>query len=331
MVKRNIMERRFIDVFTAYDGSKVRLPLMIKRSAKSGPKVFLVGVVHGEEVIGIEVIHRVFESIKLERGALFAIPVANMGGFSLGVRTVPYGESADWTNLNHIFPGKQNGSPAERIAAAIYEAITAEKPDLVIDIHADSHNSIPFILLDRLVKGKDAKLVKDTENFAEIFGVTFCNDDSPEDYLADDTEKTLSGALFNWARLPAFTVELGGPMVVKESFARIGAAGVKNVLSHLGMISAWRTVKAKSKISAGHSLRTLTVVAPNNSGKIGYKVKAGKEVKKGETIAFLEDVFGRKQEEIKSPEDGYVISLGYQALAFPGMTIATLAIKDQTP
>lgn len=326
---RNNTVKRFLNVFATYDGSKACLPLMIKRSPNQGPKIFLVGVIHGEEVIGIEVIHRLFKTIELKRGTMFAIPVANMAGFASGIRTIPYGEPADWSNLNRSFPGDFNGMPGERIADVIYQTILKTKPDIVIDIHADSQSSLPFVLLDRLVRGSNRKLVLKTRKLAEVFGVTVCNDSNHFTYIKDHRDKSLTGALFNYAKTPAFVVELGGPNVIKESFVQVGVAGVKNVLSAMGMLNNdWKLWAAKSKIEADYLLRTLAVSIKKYSGKISYKVKPGEKINKNQLIASIEDVFGKKQEEVFAPMDGWVISLGYQALAFPGIPIAVLAIKD---
>ncbi|MDP1718825.1 MAG: succinylglutamate desuccinylase/aspartoacylase family protein [bacterium] len=326
----NTNERKLIEVFTSFEGGKAQLPLMIKKASQKGPRVFLVGVVHGEEVVGIEVIHRIFDGVKLKRGSIHAIPVANMAGFSMGTRAVPYGESGDWINLNRAFPGDVNGRPGDKIAAAIYKTIVDAKPNLVIDIHADSHNSLPFILLDRFIEKPDAKLFKKTEEFAEAFGVTVCNDDDSESYATDGGESTLSGALFNRERLPAFTVELGGPMVINEPFVLSGVAGIRNILVKLNMLEdVVEPVVDSSKIQPGFRLRTMTVPAKETSGKIRYQAKVGDMVEKGQLLVTISDVFGRKQEEIHSPSDGFVISLGYQAISFPGMTLAILAVKDK--
>ncbi|PJE69538.1 MAG: hypothetical protein COU98_01530 [Candidatus Staskawiczbacteria bacterium CG10_big_fil_rev_8_21_14_0_10_38_10] len=332
LFKRVKNEYKFIEAFSLYDGTKAGFPLMIKKSPKKGPVVFLAGVLHGEEVIGIEVIHRIFENIKLKRGTLYAIPVANMPGLSLATRFLPYGEQSKWENLNRSFPGDENGGPAEKIAATIYKTIVSTKPDLVISLHADSHNSIPYIILDRFISNPDQKLLTITKKLAEAFGITVCNEESLEDYLADDSENTLEGALFNFARIPAFTVELGGPTVVKESFVRVGVAGIKNVLETLDMLDEpWRLFLAKSKIKTNYPLKMLIISGAFHSGKISYKAKLGRKIKKGEIIATVEDIFGKVKEIIKSPADGYLISLGYHILSFPGQVVATLAVKDEKP
>lgn len=332
LFKRATNEYKFIEVFSLYDGTKAGFPLMVKRAPKKGPTVFLVGVLHGEEVIGIEVIHRIFEYVRLKKGSLYAIPVGNMAGLSLGSRYIPYGEQSKWENLNRSFPGDKNGDPAEKIAAAIYETILETKPDLVIDLHADSHNSIPYIILERFIKNPNQKLAETTKKLAEVFGITVCNEEPLEDYLADDSENSLGGALFNFARIPAFTVELGGPTVVKESFVRVGVAGIKNILKNFDMLDEpWRPFLAKSKIKTNYPLRILILSGAFHSGKISYRAKIGSIIKKGEVIATVEDFFGKAKEIIRSPADGYLISLGYHILSFPGLVVATLAVKDEKP
>lgn len=328
MAKAKI-ECRFVEIFNLYNGTKAGFPLMIKKAPLSGPKIFLVGVIHGEEVIGIELIHRIFKYVKLKRGSIYAIPVANIPGLSLCARNLPYGEQSEWDNLNRTFPGDKEGRPSEKLAAAIYETILKVKPNLVIDIHADSHNSIPYILIDRLIK-KNKKLMMNTRKLAEQFGVTVCNEVPLKEYIKESDDQSLTGCLFNYANIPAFVVELGGPTIVKESFLRIGKAGIMNILQNLGMLSEpWKPFVAESKIRTEYPLRIETINALHQSGKIDYKVSLGTRVKKGQLIATIEDIFGKVHEEIKAPTEGYLISLGFHVLSFPGLIVATLAVKDK--
>lgn len=116
---------------------------------------------------------------------------------------MPYGEQSEWNNLNRIFPGNERGMPSEKLASAIYKTILEVKPDLVIDIHADSHNLIPYIILDRSLK-KDNKLKTITKKLAEQFDVTVCNEVPLKEYIDESCDKSLTGRLFNYAKIPAF-------------------------------------------------------------------------------------------------------------------------------
>ncbi len=329
-----IVHRRFLRVFELFDNTPVRIPLVTIRGPKRGPTVVIIAGVHGEEVIGVAVVLRIIEEIKLRRGTVYIIPAANMQGLSQGFRFVPLGETTKWGNLNREFPGSPNGDPTERIAYAISEKIDEllPRPSVIIDLHADAHRSIPFTLLDRLVHRKNKALIAETRALAEAFGVTVCGDDSLKEYIEDEGEKTLTGSLFNIQQRPAFVVELGGPMVVNKEFEEIGVCGVKNILYALGMLKGdWEQKIAKSKICTSYPLRTHAINAGERSGFARYEVDPGDKVAKGDRIAKIVDVFGRVKEEVRSPREGFVISLGYSAVVQPGAIIAMLAVRDYNP
>lgn len=330
-----MIEKRFIDVFEMIDGSVHRIPLMIKRGPEKGPKLFLTAALHGEEVTGMEVIHRLFEYVRLKRGTIYALPVVNLAGFQLGVRYYPYynadPNTTDYPNLNKVFPGRIDGEPAEKLAYTVYQTITNINPDLLIDLHCDAHNSIAYILLDRLVSGSDKELECRTQKLAEAFGVTVCRDDTPEGYIENEGERSLTGAVFNKSRIPAFVVELGGPTMIREGFVRIGTSGLKNILSVLGMLEGpqerW---ESDTRVRADYPLRTHDIFVSQRFGKMSYRVGVGRPVKVGDLIATVEDIFGVRKEEVRTDRDGYVLNLGYQVLSSPGMLVAILAVRDET-
>lgn len=329
-----MIEKKFIDVFEMVDGSIHRIPLMIKRGPEKGPKLFLTAVLHGEEVTGMEIVHRLFEQIKLRQGTLYAFPVVNLAGFQFGVRYYPYYDadpsSLDYPNLNRVFPGEADGAPVERLAYVVYQTIADTNPDLLIDLHCDAPNSIAYIPMDRLVLRPDKNLELKTRRLAEVFGVTVCVDDTPEGYVEGLGERTLTGAVFNRLRIPAFVVELGGPRVIRENFVRMGTNGLKNILSALGMLDGpWEPWESDAKIKVDYPLRTHLISVSRGFGKMSYRVRVGRFIRASELIATVEDTFGEKKEEVRADRDGFVLSLGYQVLSSPGMPAATLAVKDE--
>ncbi len=330
---RQQIHRRFVSVFELVDNLSVRIPWITMHGPKHGPSVVLIGGVHGEEVVGTAVIHRIVDEVKLARGTLYLVPAANMQGLSQGFRFVPLGETTQWGNLNREFPGDAHGNPAERIAYALWEKIAAirPRPSVVIDMHADAHLSLAYILLDHVERKPNGSVDKEARILAEAFGVTVCRDDTPEEYLADDSERTLTGALVNRMHIPAFVVELGGPMGVHQEFVELGINGVKNVLRHLGMLKGdWSPTVDAQKIKAAYPLRTHVVLQGARSGFAQYapEMKLGATVKRGQRIATIRDVFGRVKGEVCVPMNGFMIALGYSAVTQPGAVIATLAVKE---
>ena len=85
-------------------------------SARDGSRGHAHGVddgVHGDEVMGIEIIRRLIKSSKIRalRGTLIVVPIVNSFGFINKSRYLP-----DRRDLNRSFPGSEGGSLAARLA-----------------------------------------------------------------------------------------------------------------------------------------------------------------------------------------------------------------------
>ena len=62
-------------------------------------------------------------------------------------RTIP----PDGRDLNRLFPGDAKGAPTDRHARIIWDDLVRHRPDLLIDLHADSPLSIPYTIVDRAI------------------------------------------------------------------------------------------------------------------------------------------------------------------------------------
>ncbi len=94
-------------------GAEITLPVRVVHGREDGPTVWVTAAIHGDEVVGIEVIRRVVARLnpKAFRGTLVAVPIVNVFGFTSGDRYLP-----DRRDLNRSFPGSARGSLASRIA-----------------------------------------------------------------------------------------------------------------------------------------------------------------------------------------------------------------------
>ena len=72
----------------------------------TGRRSRINAAIHGDEVIGVEVIHKVLCKVspKTIRGTLLAVPIVNVLGFMNGDRYLP-----DRRDLNRSFPGSARG------------------------------------------------------------------------------------------------------------------------------------------------------------------------------------------------------------------------------
>lgn len=324
------MQTKFLPAFKGLDLSKRKIPLMWEGSSNPGPTIWLCGGIHGDEVTGTEVIQRVFMQLKVEKlkkGKVMALPVMNPLGYEMASRVSPY----DDEDLNRQFPGDPNGSTAERLANVIFETIIQTKPDLVLDLHTDTMNSIPYIILDRLTDGKEGeKALQKSVEVAENFGVNWFLEEPLIDYIRDHNDKTLTGSLINKAKIPSFTVELGGPLMINEEFVRIGLEGVKNVLRSFGMLAPSEpSYSYERRIYLTKPYRIEEKSTVNSSGIIEYKVRAGQVVKKGQMMARIKNVFGKTEEIYRASDNALVLSMSDSSVVFPGSDLFLLAVEEQ--
>lgn len=326
------MEVKNIKLFTEVDLSERNLPILIESGKEPGPTIWLCAGTHGDEVTGIETIHRIFSFLKrtpLKKGTLCAMPLINPLGFEMMQRENPY----DNEDINRNYPGDPNGNTTERTTCAIFNAIAETKPDLVIDLHSDTQNSIPYIIIDRPVSGKAGVIeaVEKSWELAEKFGVTVTYDIEVEGYKKYNLDKSLTAALVNRNQIPAFLIELGGPKIIDEKFARAASHGIKNILRHFQMLD----VKEKSwvsetKIKASGRLELIENITSNKSGIIDYLVKAGHLVKKDQALAKITNVLGNIEEIVLAGKDFYAISLNDSSVSFPGTVLLSAAAPMKT-
>src|SRR5690606_33270082 len=116
----------------SYLGSAVTIPIRVIRAEKPGPRVFITGVVHGDEITGIGIIRELLyeRTPQLLRGTLVCSPAVNLYGLAHNSRYLP-----DRRDLNRCFPGSPEGSPSGRLAYAVHTEIL-KGCDWGIDFHA---------------------------------------------------------------------------------------------------------------------------------------------------------------------------------------------------
>src|SRR3989344_3648033 len=322
------MEIKYINLFRGEDLSERKLPILIERSKEPGPVVWLSAGIHGDEVTGIEVVQRIFAYFKrhpLKKGTLYALPLVNPAGFEMIKRENPYDEE----DINRNFPGDASGSTTERLASAVFNSIIETKPDLVIDLHADTQNSLPYAIIDRPVSAKAGvkEAFEKSWELAEKFGITVTYDIEVEGYKKYKLDQSLTAALVNRNQIPSFLVELGGPKIIDEKFVRTGMHGIKNILLHFGMIDeAGKPWVSETKIRTSEKLELIENITAKESGITEYLVKQGQFVKKDSPLLKITNVLGKIEEIIFSDRDCYIISLNDCSVSFPGSGLLSIAV-----
>jgi hypothetical protein len=312
-----------IKIYNTLDLSERLLPLITVQGKNPGPSLWLVATAHGNELVGIEVIHRVLDKLKatgLERGTLYAMPLLNPMANELNQRFVP----TDGENLNRRFPGKPDGGFTDRLAHTIYQTILERGADVVLDLHTMGlSRTIPFIILDR---PEDPTMKEPLEALAEAFGITTVYDFSPTDYVAQQLDGSLSGTMLNVARILSYTVELGPGSIILPDFVEAGTRGVLNVLGYLDMLPL--EAEAQRRINHHLPLRRDFGIYANQTGIVEYLVVPGEAFSRGQALARIKNIVGEALEVIPAPHDGFVLGLAERAVSFPGISLMTIAVKE---
>ncbi len=318
--------KKHIPLYKGVDLTNRKIPFVLFESGIPGPTVWVMAAIHGDEVTGIEIVLRLMRFLKqdnLKIGKIYCVPILNPLGFEVINRYEP-NESND---LNRCFPGKPDGDFGERVANRIYEKIVSSKPDLVIDLHTDTMESIPYIYLDHVPNPKDKSLVKKMLEYSNVSGINYFVENRNDSVMAT---KTISGSLVNIAKIPTFTIELGGPLLVKPKFVNTGLNSIKNILKHLKMIPQeglnWE-YQFKLPLEGLYEF-VWSKYTPNSSGIVEYLVQPGDMVKSGSPIARIKNLYDQTVEYIKVREDCVIVSYADQNVCFPGTELFSCAVRN---
>jgi predicted deacylase len=311
----------FLKILTGSDLSRRRLPFMSVDSGTEGPAVWLTACGHGDEVGGIVVIQELFRKLRrkpLLKGAVHAFPLMNPLGFETTSRQVTLSKE----DLNRSFPGSATGSLAERIAHKIFETILETRPTLVLDLHNDWINSIPYTLLDPEPGQEHKRAHGRATRCAQHAGFP----------IVRDTEKLRTTLSFSLLRrdIASLTIELGESYIVNEQNIEYGVRSVWSILSHLGMVEAATEAfrYPLPEAVAGRILDYSDKPLSSTSGIVRFLAKPGDVVAKGQAIAKVYNAFGKLQETMTAARDGIVLGHSDSAVAFPGMPMMAFGIID---
>jgi uncharacterized protein len=270
-------------------------PSFEARGAEAGPRLTLLGGIHGCEYSSIAAVIRFMNELDTEalKGTIVAVPVVSMDSFrARSAFVVP----ADGKNLNRCFPGDPDGSYADVLAHAIFEELIAPA-DYLVDLHGgDLVEALePFALYDESAVQERAK------EMAVAFGLPYVV-----------CEKKRAGGLAGMTStaaaargIPAIIAEAGGFGQLEEASVQLLAEGVDNVLRRLDMLPGepGPPRAAMRHVGGNEWLRS------QRQGWWEAAVRAGDEVSAGDVLGRVRDLWGEEHEVITAPADGVVLFL----------------------
>lgn len=286
------------------DHTPVSMSVHVIHGKLEGPTVFVSAGIHGDEVIGVEIVRRLLRApnLKTLRGTLIVVPVVNAFGLITHSRYLP-----DRRDLNRMFPGSPGGSLASRLANIFLTEVVA-RSDLGIDLHSAAihRTNLPQM---RISAGNEK-----TAELAEVFG-------APVILLSQLREGSLRGAAKDLGK-DVLLFEAGEGLRFDEMSIRAGVTGILRVLLHLGMINKKGIAKPKAKSQYCSSSKWLR--APVGGLLRSFRAD-GDVVATGDVMAAVSDPFGEVEEEIIAPFNGIVVGRAVLPIVNEGDAIFHLA------
>lgn len=293
-----------LPVSTLPDHTPVGLSIEVLHGKRAGPTMFVSAAVHGDEVIGVEIVRRLLRSPQLSalRGTLMVIPVVNSFGFLSRSRYLP-----DRRDLNRCFPGHPSGSLGSRLAHIFLNDVVL-RCDFGVDLHSAAvhRTNLPQVR----VSAGDAL----THKMALDFGAPVVLTSS----LRDGSLRAVAAK----SGVPIVLYEAGEGLRFDEMAVRAGVAGILRVMRGQDMLPAKGIAKAKSAphlCSNSHWLR-----APAGGLLRTFRAE-GEMVAQGDLLATISDPFGAVDTDLIADAPGILIGRAILPVVNEGDAVFHLA------
>lgn len=288
-------------------GEPVRVPILVARGSKPGPVLGLTAAIHGNELNGIPVVQRVFAELDVAHlaGTVVGCPALNIPGLLLEQRR--FNDGAD---LNRIAPGRPDGDEGEVYIYRIVERIL-KKFDYLIDLHTASFGRINSWYIRADMSNEV------TAHLARLQNPDIILNNPPNDGTFRGVASQLG--------IHAITLELKDPHVFQFDIIEEALAGVRNVLSDLGMIQGEVFCPAQRILLCEGSYWMYT----DEGGILEIFPQVGDLVQAGDLVAEIKNIFGTLTRQYFAPDPGVIIGKSIHPIAPTGGRIIHLGLKPQ--
>jgi hypothetical protein len=292
-------------------GQIIHLPVIVVRGAKDGPTLGVTAAIHGDELNGIGLIHRLLDGLdpSMLTGSVVAVPVVNVPGYLREERRF-----VDDRDLNRIMPGKENGIPSEVYAHRFLTRV-ASSFDYLVDLHtASSGRANSFYVRANLEHEVSAWMA-----FAQYPDIILHN---------EAKDGTFRGEMMGNG-VPAITIELGNPSQLQRRVVRMGTEGLLNIMGRIGMIEHEMLEARKRKPTV---CTTSSWMYTNSGGLLRVFPNIGDKIKREDKVAAVHDIYGNLVDEYFAPRSGVVIGKSVNPVNLTGsriLHIGTIATSKQ--
>lgn len=287
-----------------YSFAPIYRPIKIIHSKHPGPCLLIFSTINGNEINGLEIVNRLFNSLAPGdiHGTLIGVPVVNVYGLTHYPKTMPSGQ-----HLADSFPGKVDGNYGERIAHIFTDELI-KKSNYAIELHTGSlnHNILPQIYCD--FENLESKKLAKAFQVPVITNVSF---------KANNLRQTMESLA-----IPLIVYQAGEAMRFDENAINIGLEGINNIMRSLDMLPKESPVKTINPVFSQDE----DWIIAHKGGILHVAVTLGQSISKGEKIGVISDPFSSDFEEVvKATQDGIVVGINTTPLVHEGLSIFKIA------
>ncbi len=304
---KGAISRYWLEIVKDGMGIPIRIPVIIARGKLDGKTVGVTAAVHGNELNGIPVIQRLFNELDIEqlRGTIVGIPILNVPSYLRKKRRF-----LDGVDLNHIMPGKPDGTVSQVYAWRIVNKIIKHF-DYLIDLHTASVGRVNSYYIRADMSDEIVRKMALLQNAQIIVH------NPPSDGTLRGTADELE--------IPAITLEVGNPNLFQKGMIRDGLTGIHNLLGFFQITDSEVEEQSAETIICKKSYWIYT----DTGGLLTVHPNVTQIVEKGEKIATLSNVFGDIIKEYHAPELGVVIGKSVSPVNQAGGRILHLGIMKK--
>lgn len=286
-----------------FEGAYIDIPVFVARGKLPGPTLCVTAGIHGDEINGVEIARRVFDSVTAGKlkGTLVVLPIVNRHGFLMRQRYM-----ADRMDLNRYFPGRPDGNISSVVAHAVFTKVI-KRCDALIDLHTAAfyRENLPQIRVD-LNNPRGLEM-------ARYFGAGII-------LGKPGSRHTLRWQATN-AGIPTILYEGGESNRFQIEEIKLGVAGVLNVMAYLEMLERPPRNTGKQQI---YTSSTWVRVPRGKGGNFFPERELGSQVRKGELLGTVTDPITSEKANVRAPFDGRIIGMSIPQVALSGFILFDL-------
>ena len=290
------------------------------QSAKPTQRISLVSGLHGDELEGLYVCHRLIETLKkLEqenpsafKGEVNIYPAVNPQALETGTRLWPFFS----VDINRTFGETNTPSLVAETSRALLEDLKANS-DLVVDFHASNLQLMELPQI-RIIKDFEKKLVP----LAQL-----CNVDLVWVHPHAGIFESTLGYNLNRAKVPTLVIETGICLRIHKNYCDQIYLGMLNFLQQTGTLEFPEPL---AEVASPKLVQPeyVAMIQANQAGLFIKQAEVGQTLNQGDKIGdVIDPIEGQILEEIHSPCAGLLFTLREHPLTGKGAPLARIATE----